>query len=84
MTKRIFSSQPYLVGSKVTKSTAAVIPKKIVNLFGINTNTVFLIKTNKARREIIIQIIDNKKLKPKLSEDKDALQPYPQTISLDH
>ena len=82
--KEIFATQPYDVGSRETKSTAAIIPKKIVNLFGIDKNTIFLIKANKDRMEIIIQIIDNKELKPKLFADKKALQPHPQTISVNH
>jgi hypothetical protein len=82
--KEIYATQPYDVGSREAKSTAAIIPKKIVRLLGIDNSTVFLIKPNRSKRQLIIQVIDNKEFKPKLSEDKEALQTHPQTISLNH
>ena len=48
--------QPYKVGSKNRKSTVITIPVKIVEKCGINTNTLFILKLESARKLILLKI----------------------------
>jgi hypothetical protein len=56
MIEKVFSIQPYKVGTRNGKSLALIIPAKIVKEQKINTSTVFLIKPEEKR--IILERIN--------------------------
>ena len=56
MIEKVFSIQPYRVGTRNGKSLALIIPAKIVKEQKINTSTVFLIKPEEKR--IILERIN--------------------------
>ena len=50
--------RPYKVGSKERKSTVITIPVKIVEEYGINTNTLFILKPESTKKLILFNISD--------------------------
>jgi hypothetical protein len=56
--QNIYFIQPYKIGSKERKSTVITIPAKIVKKFEINTNTLFILKSE-SKRKLILHKISN-------------------------
>jgi antitoxin component of MazEF toxin-antitoxin module len=68
--REIFIVQPYLVGSKKSKSLALIIPAEVVKQYQIDTSTAFALKANAETNLITLQQTkyleteDQKYLKP--------------------
>jgi hypothetical protein len=58
MLKSTYAIQPYQVGRRDRKSLAIIIPAKIAKEYEVNTSTVFVIHTDKHRKNLTLHVVD--------------------------
>ena len=56
--QRIYSIQPYKVGSRHGKSLVMVIPAKVVKQCDVNTSTVFVLQADEKTKTIVVRTIN--------------------------
>jgi hypothetical protein len=56
--KEVYIIQPYLVGSKLAKSIALIIPSQVAKYYNISTETAFALRTKSHTRQITLQILE--------------------------
>jgi hypothetical protein len=56
--KNFFAVQPYLVGSRQSKSIAITIPSALVKLHNIDRSTIFILKENAEKNRFDLEIIN--------------------------
>lgn len=65
--------RPYQVGSKTGKSIALVIPREIVEQYGINPSSVMILRTDDIPRKITLQAMREEDTVEKLREKNQTL-----------
>ena len=55
--KKLYTLQPYMVGSKKGKSLAVVIPSEVVKTCNIDTSTVFTLRGDEKTKTVTLQTV---------------------------
>ena len=65
---KMYVVRPYKVGSKTGKSTALVIPREIVEQYGINPSSLMILRTDDVPKKITLQAIKEAETVEKLEK----------------
>jgi hypothetical protein len=57
VSKAVYATQPYLVGSKDRKSLAIIIPARIAKDYHVDTSTIFAVRAEKRTNRIIMYTV---------------------------
>jgi hypothetical protein len=57
LTRLVYATQPYLVGSKDRKSLAIIIPARIAKDYHLDTSTIFAVRADRKTNRIIMYTV---------------------------